>query len=124
MYGLLQLWCLVAGYVSDSGDLVFLNCFMYLLRTSVAAFSVTAVFVELTVLLPYSFIVTSAKIQAKSALLHKQSGQKDVKATPSHKTEGKRYEDDELLSPSRADDVDSKGRIYQLVIDSVEKKDA
>uniref|UniRef100_A0A3B4ZPI2 Ig-like domain-containing protein n=1 Tax=Stegastes partitus TaxID=144197 RepID=A0A3B4ZPI2_9TELE len=63
------------------------------------------------------------------------SVQKEVKATLFQKasmscelvddnTEVKRYKDGKLLSPSRAVCMESKGKIRQLVLDSVERKDA
>ncbi|KAF1383754.1 hypothetical protein PFLUV_G00135120 [Perca fluviatilis] len=78
---------------------------------------------------------TSTEVQAKSAFLNKESVQRDVKSTLSqkailscevvdNKTEVKWYKDGKLLSPSRAVHMESKGKIRQLVIDSVEKKDA
>ncbi|KAI3374875.1 hypothetical protein L3Q82_021410 [Scortum barcoo] len=79
--------------------------------------------------------VTSAEVRAKSAFLNKESVQREVKATVSqkatlscevvdNKTEVKWYKDGKLLSPSRAVHMDVKGKVRQLVIDSVEKKDA
>ncbi|XP_032387945.1 obscurin isoform X15 [Etheostoma spectabile] len=78
---------------------------------------------------------TSTEVQAKSAFLNKESVQRDVKSILSqkailscevvdNKTEVKWYKDGKLLSPSRAVHMESKGKIRQLVIDSVEKKDA
>ncbi|XP_051260358.1 obscurin isoform X13 [Dicentrarchus labrax] len=79
--------------------------------------------------------VTSTEGQAKSAFLNKESVQREVKATLSqkatlscevvdNKTEVKWYKDGKLLSSSRAVHLESKGKIRQLVIDSVEKKDS
>ncbi|XP_069548284.1 obscurin isoform X13 [Brachyistius frenatus] len=79
--------------------------------------------------------VTSTETQAKSAFLNKDSIQKEVKANLSqkatlscevvdNKTDVKWYKDGKLLSPSRAVHMESKGKNRQLVIDSVEKKDA
>ncbi|XP_075954719.1 obscurin [Anarhichas minor] len=78
---------------------------------------------------------TSTEVQAKSVFLNKESFQKEVKATLSqkatlscevvdNKTEVKWYKDGKLLSTSRAVHTESKGQIRQLVIDSVERKDA
>ncbi|XP_035861181.1 obscurin isoform X9 [Sander lucioperca] len=78
---------------------------------------------------------TSTEVQAKSAFLNKESVHRDVKSTLSqkailscevvdNKTEVKWYKDGKLLSPSRAVHMESKGKIRQLVIESVEKKDA
>ncbi|KAM6989312.1 obscurin [Tautogolabrus adspersus] len=77
----------------------------------------------------------STDVQAKSTFLNKESVQKEVKATLSQKAmmscevadnraDVKWYKDGKLLSPSRAVHMESKGKIRQLVIDSVEKKDA
>ncbi|XP_077955762.1 obscurin isoform X12 [Gasterosteus aculeatus] len=77
----------------------------------------------------------SKEIQAKSAFLSKDSVQKEVKATLSqkatlscevvdNKTEVKWSKDGKLLSSSRAVHMESKGQTRQLVIDSVERKDA
>lgn len=41
-----------------------------------------------------------------------------------NRTEVKWYKDGKQLTPSRAVHVDSKGKIRQLVVESVEKKDA
>ncbi|XP_027146333.1 obscurin isoform X3 [Larimichthys crocea] len=79
--------------------------------------------------------VTSTEVWAKSAFLNKESVQREVKATLSqkailscevvdNKTEVKWYKDGKLLSFSRAVRMESKGKIRQLVIDSIEKKDA
>ncbi|XP_044076921.1 obscurin isoform X15 [Siniperca chuatsi] len=79
--------------------------------------------------------VASTEVQAKSAFLNKESVQREVKATLSqkatlscevvdNKTEVKWYKDGKLLTTSRAVHMESKGKIRQLVIDSVEKKDA
>ncbi|XP_050925918.1 obscurin isoform X14 [Lates calcarifer] len=79
--------------------------------------------------------VTSTEISAKSAFLNKESVQKEVKATLSqkatlscevadNKTEVKWYKDGKVLSPSRTVRLESKGKIRQVVMDSVEKKDA
>ncbi|KAL7385989.1 hypothetical protein ABVT39_002583 [Epinephelus coioides] len=78
---------------------------------------------------------TTTEVQAKSAFCNKESVQREVKATLSqkatlscevvdNKTEVKWYKDGKLLSASRAVHMESKGKIRQLVIDSVEKKDA
>lgn len=79
--------------------------------------------------------VISAEIQVKSAFSSKESIQKEVKATLSQKatltcevsdinTEVKWYKDGKLLTTSKTVHVESKGRSRQLVINSVEKKDA
>nr|XP_046264946.1 obscurin isoform X17 [Scatophagus argus] len=79
--------------------------------------------------------VTSAEVQAKSAFLNKESVQKEVKASLSqkatlscevadNKTEVKWYKDGKQLSPSKVIHMESKGKIRELVIDSIEKKDA
>uniref|UniRef100_A0A3B4X563 Ig-like domain-containing protein n=1 Tax=Seriola lalandi dorsalis TaxID=1841481 RepID=A0A3B4X563_SERLL len=79
--------------------------------------------------------LTSTEIRAKSAFLNKESVQKEVKATLSqkatlscevadNKTEVKWYKDGKLLSPSRTVHSESKGKTRQLVMDSIEKKDA
>ncbi|XP_056911820.1 obscurin isoform X4 [Takifugu flavidus] len=76
-----------------------------------------------------------AEVQAKPAFLNKEAVQREVKAVLSQKatlscevvdnaTEVKWYKDGKQLSPSRAVQVDSKGKIRQLVICNVEKKDA
>ncbi|XP_078120450.1 LOW QUALITY PROTEIN: obscurin [Sander vitreus] len=80
-------------------------------------------------------IHVEGKENTKSTFLNKESVQRDVKSTLSQKailscevidnrTEVKWYKDGKLLSPSRAVHMESKGKIRQLVIDSVEKKDA
>lgn len=79
--------------------------------------------------------VISAAIQVKSAFSSKESIQKEVKATLSQKatltcevsdinTEVKWYKDGKLLTTSKTVHVESKGRSRQLVINSVDKKDA
>ncbi|XP_030016091.1 obscurin [Sphaeramia orbicularis] len=78
---------------------------------------------------------TSTEVPAKSAFLNKESVQKEVKATLSQKatlscevadakTEVKWYKDGKLLTSSRTIHTESKGKSRQVVIDSVEKKDA
>ncbi|XP_051809579.1 obscurin [Acanthochromis polyacanthus] len=73
--------------------------------------------------------------QVQSAFSNKESIQKEVKATLSQKatlscevadtkTEVKWYKDGKLLTSSKTIHVESKGKSRQLVIDSVEKKDA
>lgn len=73
--------------------------------------------------------------EAKSAFSNKESIQKEVKATLSQKatlscevsdskTEVKWYKDSKLLTSSKTIHTESKGKSRQLVIDSVEKKDA
>lgn len=97
-------------------------------------FSVLAIIVLVIVLLLY-LPSTSAEVQAKSAFLNKESVQKEVKATLSqkttlscevvdNKTEVKWYKDGKLLSPSRAVQMESKGKSRLLVLSSLEKKDA
>ncbi|XP_023259573.1 obscurin [Seriola lalandi dorsalis] len=82
-----------------------------------------------------AFKVHVEEIRAKSAFLNKESVQKEVKATLSqkatlscevadNKTEVKWYKDGKLLSPSRTVHSESKGKTRQLVMDSIEKKDA
>ncbi|XP_059200801.1 obscurin [Centropristis striata] len=77
----------------------------------------------------------STEVQAKTTFVNKESIQREVKTTLSqkttlscevvdNKTEVKWYKDGKLLSPSRAVHMESKGKIRQLVIDSVDKKDA
>lgn len=79
--------------------------------------------------------VISAEIQVKSAFSSKESIQKEMKATLSQKatltcevsdinTEVKWYKDGKLLTTSKTVHVESKGRSRQLVINSVDKKDA
>ncbi|XP_036374692.1 obscurin isoform X10 [Megalops cyprinoides] len=73
--------------------------------------------------------------ETQAAFANKESVQKDVKATLSQKatlscevsdaqTEVKWYKDGKLLSSSKKIHVESKGKSRQLVLDSVEKKDA
>lgn len=87
--------------------------------------------VELTAVVTHSF----AAPEAKSAFLNKESVQREVKAILSQKatlscevvdnaTEVKWYQDGKQLSSSRGVHVDSKGKVRQLVINNVEKKDA
>ncbi|XP_039458409.1 obscurin [Oreochromis aureus] len=82
-----------------------------------------------------AFKLQVADTQVQSAFSNKESIQKEVKATLSHKavlscevsdnkTEVKWYKDGKLLSSSRTIHTESKGKNRQLVIDSVEKKDA
>lgn len=97
-------------------------------------FSVLSRFVRVIVPPLYLFS-TSTEVQAKSAFLNKESVQREVKATLSqkatlccevvdNKTEVKWYKDGKLLSPSRAVQMESKGKTRQLVFSNVEKKDA
>ncbi|KAM4551583.1 obscurin isoform 33-T33 [Odontesthes bonariensis] len=76
-----------------------------------------------------------AEIQVKSAFSNKESVQKEVKATLSQKaslscevadvkTDVKWYKDGKQMTSSKTIHVESKGKSRQLVIDSVEKKDA
>lgn len=78
---------------------------------------------------------TSSEVPAKSAFLNKESVQKEVKATLSQKatlscevadtkTEVKWFKDGKLLTSSRTIHTESRGKSRQMVIDSVEKKDA
>ncbi|XP_062259642.1 obscurin isoform X11 [Platichthys flesus] len=82
-----------------------------------------------------AFKIQVAEIQAKSAFSKKESVQKEVKASLSQKTilscevadtktEVKWFRDGKLLTSSKTVHAESKGLSRQLVIDSVEKKDA
>uniref|UniRef100_A0A8C4IVH4 Obscurin n=1 Tax=Dicentrarchus labrax TaxID=13489 RepID=A0A8C4IVH4_DICLA len=82
-----------------------------------------------------AFKVHVTEIQLKSAFSNKDSVQKEVKATLSQKatlscevadtkTDVKWYKDGKLLTSSKTVHTESKGKSRQLVIDSVEKKDA
>uniref|UniRef100_A0A3P8Q9H0 Obscurin, cytoskeletal calmodulin and titin-interacting RhoGEF b n=1 Tax=Astatotilapia calliptera TaxID=8154 RepID=A0A3P8Q9H0_ASTCA len=82
-----------------------------------------------------SIFMVSSDTQVQSAFSNKESIQKEVKATLSqkavlscevsdNKTEVKWYKDAKLLSSSRTIHTESKGKNRQLMIDSVEKKDA
>lgn len=73
--------------------------------------------------------------EAQSAFLNRESIQKEVKAIVSQratlscdvtdtKTEVKWYKDGKLLTSSKNVHVESKGQSRQLVIDSIERKDA
>lgn len=73
--------------------------------------------------------------EAQSAFFNKESVQKEIKATVSQKTtlscevadtnaEVKWYKDGKLLTSSRTIHAESNDKSRQLVIDSVEKKDA
>uniref|UniRef100_A0A672F418 non-specific serine/threonine protein kinase n=1 Tax=Salarias fasciatus TaxID=181472 RepID=A0A672F418_SALFA len=79
--------------------------------------------------------VASAELQVQSGFSNKESVQKEVKASLSQKaslscevadskTEVKWYKDGKLLTSSRTIHTESKGKSRQLVLDSVEKKDA
>ncbi|XP_056149779.1 obscurin-like [Lampris incognitus] len=81
------------------------------------------------------FKIQVEDIQAKSAFSNKESIQKEVKVNSSQKTtlscevsdtktEVKWYKDGKLLSSSKTIHTESKGKSRQLVMDSVEKKDA
>ncbi|XP_044076913.1 obscurin isoform X8 [Siniperca chuatsi] len=81
------------------------------------------------------FKIHVEEIQLKSAFSNKESVQKEVKATLSQKatlscevadtkTEVKWYKDGKLLTSSKTIHAESKGKSRQLVIDSVEKRDA
>lgn len=91
--------------------------------------------IQFTTILSRSFTAARAEVQAKPAFLNKEAVQREVKAVLSQKatlscevvdnaTEVKWYKDGKQLSPSRAVQVDSKGKIRQLVICNVDKKDA
>lgn len=91
--------------------------------------------IQFTTILSCSFTAARAEVQAKPAFLNKEAVQREVKAVLSQKatlscevvddaTEVKWYKDGKQLSPSRAVQVDSKGKIRRLVICNVEKKDA
>ncbi|XP_029970331.1 obscurin [Salarias fasciatus] len=75
------------------------------------------------------------ELQVQSAFSNKESVQKEVKASLSQKaslscevadskTEVKWYKDGKLLTSSRTIHTESRGKSRQLVLDSVEKKDA
>ncbi|CAB1448560.1 unnamed protein product, partial [Pleuronectes platessa] len=79
--------------------------------------------------------VTSTKIGAKSGSLNNEAVQKEVKSTllepgnlswevVDNTTEVKWYKDGKLVSPSGPVALESKGKIHQLVVDSVEEKNA
>ncbi|XP_041848261.1 obscurin-like [Melanotaenia boesemani] len=81
------------------------------------------------------FKLQVTEIQLKSAFSNKESVQKEVKATLSQKailscevadvkTEVKWYKDGKQLTSSKTIHTESKGKSRQLVIDSVERKDA
>ncbi|KAM3604079.1 uncharacterized protein V6R79_006069 [Siganus canaliculatus] len=81
------------------------------------------------------FKIHVEEVQAKSSFLNKESVQREVKATLSrkatlscevadNKTEVKWYKDGKQLSASKTVHIEAKGRSRQLVIDSVERKDA
>ena len=81
------------------------------------------------------FMVSSTDTQVQSAFSSKESVQKEVRSTASQKailscevadtkTEVKWYKDGKLLTSSRTVHAESKGKNRQLVIESVEKKDA
>ncbi|XP_054452325.1 obscurin [Anoplopoma fimbria] len=82
-----------------------------------------------------AFKIHVTEIQSKSAFSNKESVQKEVKATLSQKatlscevadtkSEVKWYKDGKLLTSSKTIHTESRGKSRQLVIDSVEKKDA
>lgn len=92
-------------------------------------------FLWVSVLPPRFFIGTRPQAQPKSAFLNVESVKREVQAAVSQKatlscevadtkTEVKWYKDGKLLTPSRGVHADSKGKIRQLVVESVEKKDA
>lgn len=73
--------------------------------------------------------------EARSAFLNTESVQKEVRAILSQKTtlscdvadsntEVRWYQDGKLLTPGKAIYTEAKGKSRQLVIDSVERKDA
>uniref|UniRef100_A0A3P9HH67 Ig-like domain-containing protein n=1 Tax=Oryzias latipes TaxID=8090 RepID=A0A3P9HH67_ORYLA len=81
------------------------------------------------------FLFTSTEGQPKSGFSNKESVQKEVKATLSKtatltcevadaKTEVKWFKEGKLVTSSKTVHAESKGKMRQLVIDSVEKKDA
>ncbi|KAG7526822.1 obscurin isoform X4 [Solea senegalensis] len=81
------------------------------------------------------FKLQVADTQIQSAFSKKESVQKEVKTTLSQKTtlscevadtktEVKWYKDGKLLTSSKTIHAESKGKSHQLVIDSVQKKDA
>uniref|UniRef100_A0A3Q3KBG6 Ig-like domain-containing protein n=1 Tax=Monopterus albus TaxID=43700 RepID=A0A3Q3KBG6_MONAL len=90
----------------------------------------------LVIVLPlYSFTVIPTEAPAKSAFLNKESVQQEVKAALSQKavlscevadakTEVKWYKDGKLLTSSKTVHAESKGKSRQLVMDSVERRDA
>lgn len=91
--------------------------------------------VQLTAIPSLSFPATRAEVQVKSAFLNKETVQRDVRAFHSQKatlscevvdnvTQVKWYKDGKQLSTSRAVQLEAKGKIRQLVICNVEKKDA
>lgn len=80
-------------------------------------------------------IVSSPPPEARSAFLNTESVKKEVRATLSQKTtlscdvadsntEVRWYKDGKLLTPGKAIRTESKGKSRQLLIDSIEKKDA
>ncbi|KAM9789384.1 obscurin [Neosynchiropus ocellatus] len=82
-----------------------------------------------------SFVIHVEEAKDGSAFLNKEAVQKELKATASQKatlscevadakTEVKWFKDGKLLCSSRAVQMETKGKSRQLVIDSVEKKDA
>lgn len=82
-----------------------------------------------------SIFLISTETQVQSAFFKKESVQKEVKAILSKraalscevadaKTEVKWYKDGKLLTSGKTVHTESKGKSRQLVIDSVEKKDA
>lgn len=92
-------------------------------------------YIQITAILSPSFTDTRAEVQAKSAFLNKETVQRDVRAFLSQKatltcevvdnvTQVKWYKDGKQLSSSRAVQLEAKGKIRQLVICNVEKKDA
>lgn len=92
-------------------------------------------FVELLVRSDTTFVFTFAEVQVKSAFSSKESVQREVKATLSQratlscevadsKTEVKWYKDGKLLASTKAIHSEAKGKNRQLVIESLEKKDA
>lgn len=83
----------------------------------------------------YATLVAFAEIQIKPAFSNKELVQKEVKATLSQKatlncevadskTEVKWYKDGKLLASTKTIHAEAKGKNRQLVIESLEKKDA
>lgn len=86
-------------------------------------------------LLSTVYLSLSLLSEAESVFCNKESVQREVKATLSQKAvlscevadtevETKWYKDSKLLTSSKTIHAESKGKSRQLVIDSVERKDA
>lgn len=95
----------------------------------------TPFFLRVSVHPPRLLIGTRPQAQPESAFLNVESVKREVQVAVSQKatlscevadnrTEVKWYKDGKQLTPSRALHADSKGKIRQLVVESVEKKDA